>query len=111
MQDLDSLRYPIGTYVPEDFSDTLLKTRLIDLRTLPIELEYALSNLDEDQLHTPYREGGWTCQQVVHHLADSHLNAFIRCKLLLTENKSVIKPYDQDAWVSMPDTMLACFAF
>lgn len=106
MSELDALRYPMGTYVPEDFSETLLKDWLLHLRTLPVELEYAIANLDENQLHTSYREGGWTCQQVVHHLADSHMNAFIRCKLLLTENKPVIKPYDQDTWVSLPDTRL-----
>ena len=60
-------------------------------------------NLDSHQLETPYREGGWTVQQLVHHIADSHINAYCRFKLALTEENPVIKPYDQDKWAELPD--------
>jgi hypothetical protein len=74
------------------------------IRVLPALLEDAVRGLNDRQLDTPYREGGWTVRQVVHHLADSHLNAFIRMKLILTEENPTIKPYNQDAWAALPDT-------
>lgn len=74
------------------------------IRALPSGLEEAVSGLNDAQLDTPYREGGWTVRQVVHHLADSHLNAFIRMKLILTEEHPAIKPFDQNAWAALPDT-------
>jgi hypothetical protein len=74
------------------------------IRRLPAALEAAAKDLTEAQLNTPYREGGWTVRQVVHHLADSHLNGFVRMKLMLTEAGPVLKPYDQDAWATLSDT-------
>ena len=74
------------------------------IRALPAALEEALKGLNDRQLDTPYREGGWTVRQVVHHLADAHLNAFIRMKLILTEERPAIKPYDQNAWAALPDS-------
>lgn len=74
------------------------------IRALPGEVEEIVKGLNDKQLDTPYREGGWTVRQVVHHLADAHMNAFVRMKLILTENKPALKPYDQDAWAAMPDT-------
>jgi hypothetical protein len=74
------------------------------MRRLPAAVEAAVKGLTEAQLNTPYREGGWTVRQVVHHLADSHLNGFVRMKLMLTEAGPVLKPYDQDAWAKLPDT-------
>jgi hypothetical protein len=71
------LRYPIGTYKPAPFTPDLKGERIADIRFLPGMLERALENLDATQLQTPYRQGGWTVQQVVHHLADSHMNAFL----------------------------------
>ncbi len=68
------------------------------IRALPAAVEAAVLDLQEGQLDTPYREGGWTVRQVVHHLADSHLNGFIRIKLILTEERPTLKPYDQEAW-------------
>jgi len=68
-----------------------------------LDVEHAILNLDKSQLDTPYREGGWTVNQVVHHLADSHMNAFIRFKLALTEDVPTIKPYDENAWVLTAD--------
>jgi len=73
------------------------------IRKLPDELEAIVQGLDNRQLDTPYRAGGWTVRQVVHHLADSHMNAFIRLKLIVTEDNPTLKPYDQDAWAALPD--------
>lgn len=96
-------RYPIGRYQVVDFSASEKEARLADILFLPKLLEFALLNLDEAQLHTPYREGGWTIHQLVHHVADSHMNAFIRFKLALTEDNPTIKPYLQDKWVETDD--------
>ena len=101
---MEELKYPIGKYIEQPFSDALCKEWLLDIQTLPLQMEYAVLNLDEAQLNTPYREGGWTVQQVVHHVADSHMNAYIRFKLGLTENNPAIKPYEQDKWAEMEDT-------
>jgi hypothetical protein len=100
---MDPNIYPIGKYVQQDFSFDILKERLLDIQSLPNLLEYSILNLDEFQLNTSYREGGWTIKQIVHHLADSHMNAYIRCKLALTEESPIIKPYNQDDWALMPD--------
>ena len=75
------------------------------IRELPAALEEAVRGLNDKQLDTPYREGGWTIRQVVHHLADSHMNAFIRMKLILAEENPTLKPYNQDVWASMPDVV------
>ncbi len=73
------------------------------IRLLPKKLEKAINGLTDSQLDTPYREGGWTVRQVVHHLADSHANALIRIKLVLTEDTPILKPYLQDLWAELPD--------
>lgn len=99
----NSLSYPIGQYEPQPYSPELFQRWVTDIRYLPQLLENAVLNLNDDQLHTPYREGGWTVHQLVHHVADSHINALTRFKLALTEDKPTIKPYDQDAWVELPD--------
>ncbi|MEP7255084.1 MAG: YfiT family bacillithiol transferase [Ferruginibacter sp.] len=98
------LKYPIGKYIVQPFSEKLLAEWLTDIKNLPQHLENAILNLDEAQLNTPYREGGWTVKQLVHHVADSHMNAYIRFKLGLTEVNPVIKPYDEAAWAEMADT-------
>ena len=83
------------------------RTKLIDnIRKLPGILENAVRQLNESQLDTPYREGGWTVRQVVHHLADSHMNAYIRMKLVLMEVHPTLKGYDQNAWALSADTSL-----
>ncbi len=97
------LRYPIGEYTTKPFSIPQKVEWLADLKFLPLQLENAILNLDEAQLHTPYREGGWTVHQLVHHVADSHMNAYIRFKAGLTENNPVIKPYDEKAWAELND--------
>ena len=102
---MTDLRYPVGTFSfdPEITRDT----RRIWIRQIagaPAALRAATSGLDGRQLDTPYRPGGWTVRQVVHHLPDSHLNAYIRFKLSLTEDNPTIKPYDEAAWARIADT-------
>ena len=96
-------RYPIGLYEPQPFSVAQKEEWLADIRFLPNAMEAALHNLDEAQLQTPYREGGWTVHQLVHHVADSHMNAYIRFKLGYTEENPTIKPYVQNEWVQTAD--------
>ncbi len=100
----EDLRYPLGKYMAQPFSENLLREWLNDIKFLPQHLENAILNLDEAQLNTAYREDGWTVKQVVHHVADSHMNAYIRFKLRLTEDSLIIKPYDEGAWAEMIDT-------
>ncbi|MHA4847276.1 YfiT family bacillithiol transferase [Flavitalea antarctica] len=97
-------RYPIGKYMEKPFSEVQRKQWLSDIRYLPGQIEHSIQNLDEAQLDTPYREGGWTIRQVVHHVADSHMNAYIRFKLGLTENNPTIKPYEEALWAELADT-------
>jgi hypothetical protein len=97
------LRYPIGKYEAKPFSETQRDEWLADIKFLPQLLENALVNLDESQLQTPYREGGWTVQQLVHHIADSHMNGYIRCKLSLTEENPSLKTYEEKVWATLKD--------
>ncbi len=99
----DDLRYPVGKYEPKPYSDEQKELWLADLKFLPHELELAVQNLDQRQLNTPYREGGWRVQQLVHHVADSHINAYIRFKLGLTEDNPPIKPYEEKDWANLAD--------
>ena len=100
---MEDLRFPIGKYIEQPYSDEKLQEWLLDIQYLPHHLENAILNLDEHQLETPYRPGGWTVKQLVHHMADSHMNSYIRFKLGLSEDNPTIKPYNQDAWATMPD--------
>src|ERR1700719_4195273 len=100
----DLLCYPIGKYEPKPYSEHQKQEWLNDIKFLPQSLENAIVNLDEAELLTPYRDGGWTVQQVVHHVADSHMNAYCRFKLGLTEDNPTIKPYDEAAWAVLNDT-------
>ncbi|UWZ84324.1 YfiT family bacillithiol transferase [Occallatibacter riparius] len=102
---LDDLRYPIGRF---NAAAAGSRAEQIDtLRNLPSNLRTAVAGLNDTQLDTPYREGGWTVRQLVHHIADSHANAYIRFKLALTEDNPTIKPYDEAAWANLPDSRLA----
>ncbi len=103
------LHYPIGKEEEQkeyksEFSEALKIQLLQDIKVLPTNLEYAIQNLDAEQLETPYRPGGWTVKQLIHHIADSHINAYTRFKLGITEDNPIIKPYDQDAWSKLSDT-------
>ncbi len=100
-------RYPIGQFSPSHPIASEGRTTQIEvLRRLPARLRDAVHGLDDTQLDTPYREGGWTVRQLVHHVADSHANAYIRFKLALTEHAPTIKPYDEGAWAALPDSRL-----
>jgi uncharacterized damage-inducible protein DinB len=99
-------RFPIGKYEPQPYSEELKKKWLLDLQFLPEGIERAIQNLDEAQLNTPYRLDGWTVKQLVHHVADSHMNAYIRFKLGLTEDNPVIKPYEEKEWANLADNVL-----
>ena len=101
------LRYPVGQFSPPNESSPASRSESIAvLRRLPERLHDAVSGLSETQLDTPYREGGWTVRQTVHHVADSHANAYIRFKLALTEDWPVIKPYEEARWAELPDSRL-----
>ena len=107
MKDLDDLRYPIGRFSPPASSLAGVRAAQIEtLRQLPVRLRSAVSGLSDAQLDTPYREGGWTMRQVVHHVADSHATAYIRCKLALTEDWPTINAYDEAAWANLADSRL-----
>jgi uncharacterized damage-inducible protein DinB len=104
---LDDLRYPIGRFSLPASSTVEVRTAHIQtMRELSERLCAAVNGLDDSQLDTPYREGGWTARQVVHHVADSHANAYIRCKLALTEDWPTIKGYDEAAWAKLADSRL-----
>lgn len=105
---VEDLKYPIGQFSFDTASDSNQKNEWIQqIETLPIRLVDAIINLSGKQLNIPYRENGWTIRQVIHHLADSHLNAFIRTKLLLTENEPTIKPFDEKLWANLSDNNLS----
>ncbi|HMC83894.1 MAG TPA: putative metal-dependent hydrolase [Chitinophagaceae bacterium] len=98
------LRYPIGHYEPQPYSEKQRQDWLNDIKFLPQSLENSLLNLNEKQQLTPYREGGWTVKQLVHHVADSHMNAYCRFKLGLTEDNPTIRPYEEQLWAELSDT-------
>jgi uncharacterized damage-inducible protein DinB len=95
-----SLRYPIGDFV---FTAGDPGEAIAVIANLPSALRSATASLDDEQLDTPYREGGWTVRQLVHHVADSHMNAYVRIRLALTEDWPAIKPYDEVRWAELPD--------
>ena len=101
----DTLRYPIGKFSSkEGYSTAELDQFIARIESLPTRLEKEVSNLSVSQLDTPYREGGWTVRQVIHHMADSHMNAYIRVKWSLTEETPMIKAYDEKSWAETPET-------
>ncbi len=101
-------RYPIGKFEPPASVDDKIRKEFIQqVAEAPAMLKDAVRGLSEEHLDTPYRPGGWTVRQVVHHLPDSHLNAYIRFKLALTEENPTIKPYDQELWAQLIDARMA----
>lgn len=98
------LRYPIGKFQPGRPSEENRKQFLAQIEEAPKKLRAAVAGLSSEQLNTPYRDGGWTVQQVVHHLADSHMNAYTRFKLALTEDEPTIKPYNETRWAELSDS-------
>lgn len=98
-------RYPIGKFQPPaTYTDATRAAAIDDIALLPAKIRAAVKGFSEAQLDTPYRAGGWTARQVVHHLVDSHANAFIRFRLALTEENPAIVPYDQAAWANLADS-------
>jgi len=98
-------RYPVGKFHYEGSpSETQKQAFLDEIAQTPANLRAAVRGLSEAQLDTPYRDGGWTVRQVVHHVPDSHMNAYIRFKLALTEDEPTIKPYAEDRWAQLADT-------
>ena len=94
-----NLRFPIGDFImPDTIDKARIRSEIAGIRRFPELLEKAVSTLNKDQLLTPYRPGGWNILQLVHHVSDSHINAYCRVKLALTEVHPTIRPYDQDAW-------------
>ena len=102
--ELEMLRYPIGRFQPPAVIAPEDREKALDaIETLPGRLAEAVEGLSDDQLDTPYRPGGWTVLQLVHHVADSHSNAVIRWRWALTEEEPTIKAYDERAWAELPD--------
>lgn len=100
----DPLKYPIGQYErPVVITEADLQQYINIIEMFPSNIAKEVSHLKEEQLNTPYRDGGWTIKQVVHHCADSHMNSIIRFKLALTEDNPIIKPYQEDQWAELPD--------
>jgi len=101
---MDDLRYPIGRFVvPSEFNQSIRGECMSQIDEAPAALRAAVHRLTAEQLQTPYREGGWTLAQVVHHLPDSHVNAYVRFRLALTEDDPVIKPYVEAKWAELTD--------
>jgi DinB family protein len=100
-------RYPIGRFVPDATPTPETRTRHIQsIAGLPPRMRRAVASLTDQQLNTPYREGGWTVRKVVHHVPDSHLNAYIRFKWAVTEDNPTIKAYDEGLWAELKDSQL-----
>lgn len=102
---MDDLRYPVGRFKYDGPPNEEQRRAFFgDLADAPANLRAAIKGLSEAQLDTPYRPGGWTVRQVVHHVPDSHMNSYVRFKLALTEEEPTIKPYAEDKWAELADT-------
>jgi hypothetical protein len=101
---MEQLQYPVGKFVaPSTYADSDRSAWIGEIEEAPARMRAAVAGLDEAQLATPYRPGGWTVRQVVHHVPDSHLNSYMRCRLALTEDEPTIRPYLEDRWAELPD--------
>jgi squalene cyclase len=109
VDDLERLRYPVGKLPrhPAPVEETELAEHLAIVEALPARLRSLVSGLDDAQLDTPYRPGGWTIRQVVHHIADSHVNAYVRMKLAATEDRPAVKTYREELWAELPEAKSA----
>ena len=102
--ELQALRYPIGDFKPkENYSADDIKWYINTIELFPAKIKQAVAGLNNEQLDTPYREGGWTIRQVVHHVVDSHINSYTRFKLALTEDNPEIRPYEEALWAELPE--------
>jgi len=105
---MTDLRYPIGKFTFDGSSSEADRQKFIDdIEQTPAKLGAAVQGLSQEKLNTPYRPGGWTVRQVVHHLPDSHLNSYVRFKLALTEEEPTIKPYYEDRWAELQEAKTA----
>ncbi len=101
-----SLQYPVGHFTAPDVVSTAMRVAAVDeIAALPAAMRAAVQGLTLAQLETPYRDGGWTVRQVVHHVPDSHMHAYTRVKFALTEESPTIRPYDEGAWSQLPDVV------
>lgn len=101
---MEELKYPIGKFIlPDTVSDEELEAFITTLEELPSRLRELVGQMDDHKLNTPYRPEGWTVHQLVHHIADSHHNSYIRFKWALTEDNPVIKVYNEQLWAELPD--------
>lgn len=104
---MNDLKYPVGKFsYPLEYSKESLNTWIETIKRFPEKLEKVIQALSQEELLKTYRPEGWTIQQVVHHCADSHINAYIRLKLALTENNPTIKPYMENLWAELPDSSM-----
>lgn len=106
MLNIVELQYPIGQEEDKPITEENIKEWIKNLEELPQKLKEAVADLSDEQLDTSYRPDGWSIRQVVHHVADSHMNSFIRFKLALTENNPTITPYEETLWAELPDASL-----
>ncbi|MDZ4713258.1 MAG: putative metal-dependent hydrolase [bacterium] len=103
--EIEKLMYPIGRFKsPESITQDDLRTYISEIESLPADLRKLVADFSEEKLNTHYRKNGWSVKQVVHHIADSHMNAFIRFKAALTEDTPTIKPYYEDKWAELGDS-------
>ncbi len=103
---IEKLKFPIGQYVPDkNPKNKLLKTWINDIEKFPSRIELLIKELPIEKLNWRYRPSGWTVKQVIHHCADSHINAVIRVKLALTEDTPTIRPYYEDRWANLDDSL------
>jgi len=101
----EHLKYPIGQVsIPSEITNEHLTTWISDIENFPNKLERLVQNLSEEHLNTPYREGGWTIRQTIHHCGDSHINSYVRFKWTMTEDTPMIKAYFEDRWAELFDT-------
>ena len=97
-------RFPIGKFsFPQSITPEQRAQWIAEIAAAPAQLRASIAGLTPEQLDTPYRDGGWTVRQVIHHVPESHMNAYVRFKLALTENEPTVKPYDEAAWAKLPD--------
>lgn len=102
--DITKLKYPTGKFeFKEEVTPESRKAFIKEIKALPEKLKKAVDGLTDEQLDTPYRHDGWTVRQVIHHIPDSHLNAFVRIKLALTEDEPAIKTYEEKEWAKLHD--------
>ncbi len=105
MDNIEQKKYPLGKFeIPENISDVNVEDNITVLKMFPNKLKNLVGEWNDEQLDTQYRENGWTVRQLVNHIADSHMNSFIRFKLALTEQNPVVKPYNEAAWAELQDS-------